>query len=475
MTLDALHECRGLKILVMEPFFYTPHVETGFEISKILSTSNDLTYVGPDALNCLTEEVYRFSNRQLIRYSRKRHVSDYLTSSTRKLTKSEISALAASPDLAELSRIIDLLDPSFESAMYGSFDLGMGIKSALLWLTRDIAVSPNRHLKFSLALARDAIRIYRLTERLIRDDRFDMVVLFNGRLAPVRAIRRACEAVGTRYLVHERGSSFRKYAIFDCATPHQPMGYRSWVDTWWQVADDPMRNAQDFLDKRRGGIPTSWYSFTGKQVKGDIPPKSSRRRIAFFTSSEDELAAIGDELRADTPFCDQVAAMRSLGAACRARGDEFVVRFHPNTSKSATSLMRAAKDAAEIVCEPLSAVDSYALAESSDVVFTQNSTMGIEAAAVGRPVYYTGRNIFEACRSVRRIKSDSDLSAALHRSAPPDKLDALKYANFFGTHGIEYKYYSPRDISSGTYLGKDLNAPLAALRDWKLRLRSGGV
>ena len=55
-----------------------------------------------------------------------------------------------------------------------------------------------------------------------------------------------------------------------------------------------------------------------------------------------------------------------------------------------------------------------------------------------------------------------------------DPNDALKYANFLGADGIDHKHYKPPGIVSGTYRGRDLNAPLAMLRDLKLRLTRGG-
>jgi capsule polysaccharide modification protein KpsS len=113
--------------------------------------------------------------------------------------------------------------------------------------------------------------------------------------------------------------------------------------------------------------------------------------------------------------------------------------------------------------------------DSSDIVFTQNSTVGIEAAAAGKPVFYTGRNLFEHCRSVRRIMDDGDLSSALDISPAADPVDALRYANFFGEHGIPYRYYEPRGFLSGKYHGTDLNGPLSRIRDLKLRLTRGGT
>ena len=472
VTPDFIDNFRNQKILVVEPFFYTPHVETGMEISETLAANNEITYIGPDALNSVTDETYKVTSRLLIKLSRKRNVSAFLSDAVKKMTRGEVTDLIAKFDPVDLSMII--FSGDVENAMFEDFDVGMGIRSSLLSLTRDTSVALSDHKDYALALAHDAVKHYQLTKDLIRAHRFDSVLLFNGRLAPVRAIRRACETSGVRYLVHERGSSIGKYAIYDGATPHQPAPYRNWADAWWRASDDPDRDAHNYLGKRRHGVATSWYAFNRKQRPGALPPKTGRKRITFFTSSEDELAAIGDELKADTPFCDQITAIRSLGEACREKGYEFIIRFHPNTSSTETALLQAAGEIGEVVCAPSSPVDSYALVDSSDIVFTQNSSIGIEAASTGKSVFYMGRNLFEHCRSVRRIKTDIDLSESLKIFGDNDPQDALKYANFLGNHGIDYRYYKPHGIISGTYRGKDLNAPLAKLRELKLHLTRGG-
>lgn len=475
LTPDFLESCRGQEILIVEPFFYTPHLETGLELAERLSLHNNVSYVGPDILRCVTDETFRITSRILIELSRKRKATSYLSGAVRKYTRGQLADFRNKLAVPNVEGIVDLASPDLLAMKFEHFDVGMGILSSLLSLTRDIDVQPSRYADYALALAKDAMLLYKLTEYLVEAGSIDLVVLFNGRLASVRAIRRACEATGTRYLVHERGSSKGKFALFDCATPHQPEGYRRWTDTWWTATNDPESVARAFLARRRLGGASSWYSFTGKQQRGNCPPRSGRKRVAFFTSSEDELAAIGDELRPDSPFCDQARAIRAVGAACRERGHEYVVRFHPNTPGGASAVLTAARDSSEMVFAPDSSVDTYALIDSSDLVFTQNSTVGIEAAASGKPAFYCGRNIYEHCRAVRRIVSDSDLVNAMETEGAYETQDALRYANFLATHGIDYEYYRPTGLLSGTYRGIDLNAPLSTLRNLKLRLKRGGI
>ena len=474
LTPEFLEATRGQRILFVEPFYWTPHVETGLELAEILSEYNDVTYVGPDALRCFTDETSRPQARIRIGLTRKRNVSRYAGTNVRSYRRSEIASIERGLDLPDAT-FLDPESPDLEQLRFENFDVGMGVISSLISLTRDAHFDRVRYASLAIALGRDAMKLYRLTQELVRINASDMVFLFNGRVASTRGIRRACEAMDLRYIVHERGSARDKYALFDCATPHQPEGIRRWVDDWWKFTDNAEAKGREFLERRRRKVATSWYSFTAKQDAGHFPPLGERQRVTFFTSSNDELIAIGDELPPDSPYCDQAHSIRSVGKACRDGGFEFVVRFHPNTPPGERQLIAAAAEVSPTVIEPSSNVDSYALMDSSDIVFTQNSTVGIEAAAAGKPVFYTGRNLFEYCRSVRRIMSDGDLAAALDGAKAVDSLDAVRYANFFGEHGIPYRYYAPRGFLSGIYRGRDLNAPLSGLRDLALRLKRGGT
>lgn len=475
LTPEFFDATKGQRILLVEPFYWTPHVETGLELAEILSEHNRVSYVGPDALHCVTDETFRLQARIRINLTRKRNVSRYVGRNVRAYRRAEIASIERVLNLPDVRTLLDPTSPDLDKVKFENFDIGMGVISSLISVTRDADFDRQRYSQLALALGRDAMKLYRLTHELARADKSDIVILFNGRVASTRGIRRACETMGLRYIVHERGSSKGKYALFDCATPHQPEGIRRWVDDWWRFTDDPEAKARAFLARRRQSIATGWYSFTGKQDAGHFPPRDGRKRVTFFTSSDDELVAIGDELPPDSPYCHQAYSIRSAGQACRDRGYDFVVRFHPNTPSGPNEVLEAANEVSPTVIEPSSEVDTYALMDSSDIVFTQNSTVGIEAAAAGKQAVYTGRNIFERCRSVRRIMNDSDLVSALDTAQGADPIDALRYANFFGEHGISYRYYEPRGFLSGTYQGRDLNAPLSAPRDLMLRLKRGGT
>ena len=474
LTPEFFDATRGQKILFIEPFYWTPHVETGLELAEILSRDNDVTYAGPDVLRCATDETVKLHARIRLALTRKRNVSRYAGPKVRTYSRTEIASIERGLDLPT-EPLFDPLSNHLQGVTFETFDVGMGVTSSLISLTRDVHFDRAAYSDVAAALGRDSVKLYRLTQELIRANAADIVFLFNGRVAACRGIRRACESMGVRYIVHERGSSADKYALFDCATPHQPGAMRRWVDDWWRIADQPEAGGREFLARRRHKISTDWYSFTGRQQLGHFPPRDTRRRVTFFTSSDDELVAMGDELPADSPYCDQIYAIRALGQACRERGHEFVVRFHPNTPSTAHDLMAAAREATPAVLDPSSQVDTYALVDSSDVVLVQSSTVGMEAAANGKPVYYTGRNFWEQCTSVRRIMDAGDVSAALETTKPPDPTDAVRYAYFFGHHGIRYRYFRPRGFLSGTYRGRDLNSPLSTLRDMKLRISRGGT
>ncbi len=470
----TLQQLSGQRCLVIEPYFQTPAVETGLEIAKILARQNTVFYLGPDRLACVTDESYLFTGRVLNRLSRKRRVSRYLSAAAFQVPPEKLRTLIQDLPRDRFHTFLRDVGENLSTAIYENFDLGQSLRSSMISLTRNTDWVADPEDPFTRRLALDALVLYELTLRLIERLRIDLVVLFNGRLASVRGIRRASEAKGIRWWVHERGARLDKFAIYECSTPHQPSSYRAWVDDWWGWSADGEQRAATFLQNRRAGVQTNWFVFTRKQQAGALPPRDSRRRVVFFTSSEDEMAAIGDEFAPDSPLCVQAVALRELGQACRDAGHELVVRFHPNTPQGEQHLTAAAHQAADIVCTPQSQVDTYALMDSADVVLTHNSTAGLEAAASGKPAFYTGRNIFEGCASMRRVKSRLDLRAAMDSQHGFDRTDALKYLNFLAVHGIPYRTYRPRGFISGSFDGRDLNFPLSTLRDLRVRWKRGG-
>src|SRR5689334_11272307 len=261
LTPDFLQTCRGHNILMVEPFYWTPHVETGLELAEILSEQNKVTYVGPDVLRSATDGTARLGSRIQYALSRKHNVSRYVTAKARAYSRSEIVSIERRLDVPDARTFLDPTSPELEHVRFEEFDVGMGVVSSLISLTRDVHFDRERHSDLALALGQDAMKLYRLTQELVRANGSDMVFLFNGRVAAARGIRRACEAMDIRYIVHERGSSRDKYALFDRSTPHLPDGIRCWADDWWRVSADPEATGRAFLAKRRKNVPTGWYSF----------------------------------------------------------------------------------------------------------------------------------------------------------------------------------------------------------------------
>ena len=469
----TLHAQSGRRCLVVEPYFQTPAVETGLEIAGILARKNEVIYLGPDQLKCRTDEDYRVTTRILHALTRKRWVSRYRRDGVQTLRAAELASLRNKDRRTQLATFLDAAGEDLGTATYQNFDLGQAVRSSMISVTRDLAWVASASDPFTHRLSLDALLVYELTRDLIRQRDIDLVLLFNGRMAAVRAVRRAAEAHDVQWWSHERGATFDKYAIYDGATSHLPSHYRTWVDNWWGWIDDAPQRAREFVQKRRQGSQTNWFAFTRHQEQGHIPPRDERRRIVYFTSSEDEVAAIGDDLRPDSPLCQQEVAIQTLGEACREAGHELIVRFHPNTPDGEFHSMTAARQAADTVCGPSSKVDTYALMDSADVVFTHNSTAGLEAAAVGKPAFSTGRNIYEDCASMRRIKTPQEMADALNATEGFDTEDAYRYFNYLAMQGIPYRDYAPRGLLSGSYGGKDLNFPLSTLRDFKVRQKRG--
>src|SRR5688572_761182 len=108
LTPEFIETCQGQRILVIEPFYTTPVLETGLELAEVLSERNSVTYVGPDVLRCVTDETFWSRPRAWMYLSRKRNPSKYLSDNIRKYLRPEIQSLTDGLDIPDPRTFIDL-------------------------------------------------------------------------------------------------------------------------------------------------------------------------------------------------------------------------------------------------------------------------------------------------------------------------------------------------------------------------------
>lgn len=339
--------------------------------------------------------------------------------------------------------------------------LGMGVASSLISYTGDSLYNPQDDIIRTRKCLQAALLVYFRVQKAIKTLNPDVVITFNGRFATCKPIIIAAESLGIKILRHERGCNFKFYELYsDAIHNFDFINQRIWNS--WNTANPLDRDllSHQFFKLRRAGDGIGWHSFTSEQKKGLIVNRvPGKRRLVYFTSSDDEYAAVSDAYKPG-PWPDQLAAVRDLISAKNTYSDlELVIRIHPHLKKkSAAERARwsSLKNYGLIIIGPNEKVDSYALIDSADIVATFGSTIGIEAAYWGKPSLLLGPCAYGNLGAVVVVKDKNEIERLLDPEAPPNppvQEKCLPYGYYFLTYGNRFRYYTPESLSEGRLLG----------------------
>lgn len=352
---------------------------------------------------------------------------------------------------------------------YEDFDLGMAVASSTISLTRNSQLRPADHRAHLRRVLEGAIAVYDLVRCVLEDERPDVVYVYNGRFAFERAVRRACEAVGVPCFMYEWGSTFERFYLRPFA-PHDRRRVQEEVRAnWCAVQHDHCARdvASGWFSERRQGQPKDWPSFTALQERGRLPKQlRGGRVIAYFSSSDDEFVAIGDEYRWHG-WKDQFEAVRDLIRIVDACGDmQLVVRVHPHLvhkhplERERWMAFQGSSPALTVI-PPESDVDTYALIDAADVVVTAGSAVGAEAAFWNRPSVLVGPSEYDELGIVHRPFNAAQLARMLQDpTLPVGREAALGYGYHRATFGEPYTVYQPTGFHQGKFDGVDLRSRL---------------
>jgi hypothetical protein len=309
-----------------------------------------------------------------------------------------------------------------------------------------------------------ALTVYLRAERIIRKVKPDLLITFNGRFATSRPIIEAAKHLNIPVFRHERGCDFKKYEIFSDAIHNFDYIEQRIINSWKQ-AELGIRETigHQFYLRRRNGDGIGWYTFTDRQIKGYVPKRlPNKRRIVYFSSSDDEFASVADAYKPG-PWPNQMAAIQDLILAYRNFHDlELIIRVHPHLlKKSAISRKIWSNfDCLDIkVIGPDEKIDSYALIDSADIVVSYGSTIGMEAAYWGKPSIVLGPCAYRNFNAVLTPSNSIEIKSLISFSAQlqmPNRANCLPYGHYFLTYGRKFCYYKPESLSEGRFLGRRL-------------------
>jgi len=347
---------------------------------------------------------------------------------------------------------------------YKGADLGLATLSSLISQTRHSTPELQDHCKIVSSYLYESAIVFEKSRMIIEKVKPQKIISFNGRFACCKSIFESALQLGIEVQYHERGATFDRYETFE-KPPHDFVYIREEINRYWNDPIYSLENkrilAHQYFQSKRKGEGIGWHSFVDKQQKGLVPKDISKRKIVYFSSSDDEFAAVSDFYRKGI-FNNQSHAIDTLISWASKQHDSIlVIRVHPHvqqkhpsdqaywSSLSGTNVSLITSD---------SPIDSYALIDWSDTIVTYGSTVGVEATYWGKPSIVLGDSLYSDLGCVYQPKSIDELFKLLnsHELTGFEREKCLPYGYYFMSFGKPYKYYRPYDLFRGKFLDQEL-------------------
>jgi len=347
---------------------------------------------------------------------------------------------------------------------YHSFNIGYGIASSLA-IELDEASSIDEYREKINTLYSEAITLYKCIKLIIKDYSISTGYVFNGRFCFSRAFTQAFVDEEVTFYTHERGSSNKKYEIFENVFPHNIINYTNRVINWWNENEDFLIKkiiADSFFIKKFLGEDTDYKSFTKEQNIFQLPREINdyKKVVTIYTSSNFEFDYVSNEYTYKF-YSSQIDGINQIVNSLQNEKDIGIfLREHPNQRFSKSNFRQQLKQLNipnfhYIPAE--SAVSSYKLLLKSNVVITFNSTMGIEATYWGIPSILCSNAIYENFNIAYKPSTHNEVINLIKSNLEPiSKDDVYKYGYYHSTFGINFKYYEPVNLAYGKFFGRFL-------------------
>jgi hypothetical protein len=448
-----------MKVVFFETTNASPHLETSFELAtKHLVNNDDVFYYFLGQSLDYSEFVFR-SNPFLVPSCLPERKGSAILKSDRfhffSLEKEIMIRDLALPVFPELE--------SLRSYRYKNYNAGLSALSSLISHTGHSRPCLKKHQKLLQKILLSGISTYEYCVKVIHREKPDLVYLFNGRFANNRAILDAAIELNVDFRVHERGAEKTRYTANNFLPHDFEKVKESIANTWVRRGENGFDVAKEFFTHGRAGIDWGWTSYVQQQQRDyiNIENPGSKRLIAYFSSSDDEYAAVGDMVKWDS-WPDQLSAVKSLiDIVHRQPSLELVIRIHPHLAKKHPDDLKDWLDLdlpqnAKLVL-PSDPTDSYKLIDEADVVVTAGSTVGIEAVFWGTPSICLGPSLYSQLNAVHLPRDDGELADMLLKqdlTVVPE--NALPYGYYIATFGESFSYYEPETLFRGRFMGVDL-------------------
>jgi len=464
------------KILFFNPYCYWPfHLENELDLIKKHINLNESVHIlicngELDPCDQTLEQGRNICTSCIYR----RESAHKLLKKKKKINLKNIINLS-SKDKHLISQILEATKPqtlfSLKSVNYESFDIGMAVASSLISHLREPYPHLAHHQDLVNQLLYSSLGVYFSFKNHLREIRPDMVYIFNGRFAILRAAVRACQNLDIKFQIHERAGVQNRYTLTENTLPHDLNYIKREIDKVWSQSkfEHEEKNAQgsQWFEDRRAGKDQGWVSFTSTQNQ-QIKIDQQKINIVIFNSSEDEFEAI--EGWKNPVYKNQNHGILKIASDLKDDNNiNLYLRVHPNltnvsNSQTLTLVKLRGKYKNFFLIEPNDKTSSYFLMDMADLVIVFGSTIGVESAYHKKPVILLGRSPYEdlgVCivpkshqELIQLIKSETKNSILNLLTSRETRSKAVRYGFYMSQTGIPFEFFKQEGVYSLTYNGK---------------------
>lgn len=456
------------KIICIETFPFSPHIETSVEIAcnlkknkknvKFFWSGYDLPWRDWDLplYKKLLGMSYDYKIKKIEELLRKKKISCILPFELDENIKKK--TYDWSNKYKEKNKL--------EKYFYKSANLGIGVKSSMISIFKNENFVKNIDL-IKKSLNSSAI-IYERTKVIIENYNPNILVTFNNRFSLSKPIIEAANYYDIPVWRHERGSNFNKYEIFKGKDVHDLDERSKNIFSLWNCKNKKkdLIAKKYFLDnaigKQKDYMGINFFKKKNKKIK--IP--KNKKIISFFCSTDYEFKAVSADFTnfiKNKKWIEQEEAIKSAIRVVKKIPNAILyIKDHPNYSKgeSHNPWEKYQIKSKVIYFNRNENLNSFDLLKKSDVVLTYGSTMAVDALFNGKPSISFRKHFFSGSNLLLEPKDDKQLLKMIQNSKKYKKINQRKcypFGYYMKEFGIRFKYYKPFDYFKGSLFNKKIN------------------
>ena len=278
--------------------------------------------------------------------------------------------------------------------------LGFWAVNSLRWVLRRYTLKEDALTRaFMVSFIQSAWNVYQQFSRLAEESNPQAVVVFNGMFFPEAAVRQVCLERNIRVITHEVG--IQPFSAF--FTEGEATAYPMHIADDFQLNEDMNARLDDYLSNRfSGNFTMAGIKFWPEMQQFDSELAS---RIALYKKIVPIFSNVifdTSQVHANTLFKDMFQWLEGIYQSILDHPEVlFILRAHPDEGRKGKASRESVADWVNnrgllrlpniIFIDSNQFVSSYELIRRSHFVMNYNSTIGLEATLLGRPVLTAGK------------------------------------------------------------------------------------